>query len=398
MRLVTLWGATLTTLCSLLVAGAAGAGDLVVENDNPKAAAVPAGDATRAITNPQRAPDTSRVKALTADGTYAPGVKSPTGDAAAPTARAFGSFGIPYTATRVSLGKSTAPRTSPNYLATTFPYRAIGRLNFTYGYCSASLIRRSVIVTAAHCIQYFGARTYTYGGWQFIPAYYGPGSTAAERAPYGVWPWQAFARPNSWANGTDPGEGAARANDLAVIILAKDAKGRFVGDVTGYLGYAWNNYSFVASPKTGNLAVAAVSTLGYPSELDDGMILQRTDGPTYTTRIGGAPQLWQGSNYTSGSSGGPWIVNFLSANPARSFGAVPGRQSRLAVIGVTSWGSDDPNLIKDNYSSQFGQNSIYPKASYGSYGAGNIGSLLNSVCSRVVTGGQKTYAQLGYCD
>lgn len=56
MRLVTLWGATLTTLCSLLVAGAAGAGDLVVENDNPKAAAVPAGDATRAITNPQRAP------------------------------------------------------------------------------------------------------------------------------------------------------------------------------------------------------------------------------------------------------------------------------------------------------------------------------------------------------
>ena len=68
------------------------------------------------------------------------------------------------------------------------------------------------------------------------------------------------------------------------------------------------------------------------------------------------------------------------------------------VIGVTSWGSDDPNLIKDNYSSQFGQNSIYPKASYGSYGAGNIGSLLNSVCSRVVTGGQKTYAQLGYCD
>ena len=49
-----------------------------------------------------------------------------------------------------------------------------------------------------------------------------------------------------------------------MIALRKNGQGQFVGDITGYMGYGWNNYSFVTSPKTGNLHTAAVSTLGYP--------------------------------------------------------------------------------------------------------------------------------------
>ena len=68
----------------------------------------------------------------------------------------------------------------------------------------------------------------------------------------------------------------------------------------------------------------------------------------------------------------------------------------MAVVGVTSWGSADPNAPKDNYSSQFRQNARYPNANYGGFGAGNIASLLNKLCSRVIDGA--TLAAQGYCD
>jgi hypothetical protein len=266
------------------------------------------------------------------------------------------------------------------------------------GHCSASLIRRSVIVTAAHCIQDFGAGDNIFSNFQFLPGHYGAaGATAAQIAPYGTWNWISLVRPASWADGTDIGTDAARDNDLAVIALGKNAQGQFIGDITGYMGYGWNNYSFVTSSKTGNQHTAAVSTLGYPGLLDSGAIMQRTDGPTYTTTLGGAGQLWQGSNFTGGASGGPWVVNFRSRTPAFSDGASEGSAPDLIVVGVTSWGSSDPNEPKDNWSSQFGQNTRYPDASYGVYGAGNIASLLNMLCSAAAPEGG-TLASQGYCN
>jgi hypothetical protein len=179
--------------------------------------------------------------------------------------------------------------------------------------------------------------------------------------------------------------------------LAKNSSNQFIGDLVGYLGYGWNNPSFVSSPKTGNLKVAATSTLGYPALMDFGKIMQRADGPSYLTTVGGAGQIWQGNNFTGGSSGGPWVVNFVSANPVLSGGAAIGSFPGTWVIGVTSWGSSDPNVPKDNYSSQFRQNTRYPNAAYGIYGAGNIASLLLTLCSAQAGGGQ-TYAQAGYCN
>ncbi len=320
------------------------------------------------------------------------------------TPRAFGEFGIPYASGRVQGGTSAYPSAvGPSYLSTTAPYNRIGKLFFSTGsgqsFCSASLIRRSVIVTAAHCIQAFGAGASTYGGWVFVPGHYG-GTTAAQRTPYGSWGWSAVSRPSTWADGTDTGDGAARNNDLAVIILTKNASNQFLGDVLGgWLGYAWNDYSFTSSPKTGGLAVAATTTLGYPALMDNGDIMQRADGPSYLTEVGGAAQIWQGSNFTGGSSGGPWIVNFAAFNPKLSGGAVLGSGPQLAVIGVTSWGSANPNDPKDNYSSRFGQNAEFPgdQATYGGYGAGNIGALLQNACNQTLSSGV-TYANAGYCD
>lgn len=392
---------TSAALLPLLGAGAAVANDSVVINNDRASRALSAEEVLRLgpVSNPLPAPDTTGVTADIGAGPYPSGAKSRSGIVSGSTGRAFGSFGIPYTTTRVQDGNQSAGgTTSANRLSTTYPYRTVGKLTFSAGYCSASLIRRGVIVTAAHCIQDFGTGASIFTGFQFRPGHYGAtGATAAQIAPYGTWNWAALVRPASWANGTDIGSGAARDNDLAVIALARDSRGRFVGDLVGYMAYGWNNYSFVTSSKTGHLHTAAVSTLGYPFLMDRGAIMQRTDGPTYTTTVGGAGQLWQGSNFTGGSSGGPWVVNFASRTAALAGGAVPGTASVIAVVGVTSWGSNDPNAPKDNYSSQFRQNSRYPNASYGVYGAGNIGSLLNTLCNAAAPGGG-TYASQGYCN
>ncbi|SAL65988.1 Glutamyl endopeptidase precursor [Caballeronia arvi] len=387
---------------SMSGAGAAYADDQVIQNTNPAAPRMSMSDvlALDPVVNVLLPPDTSTAVPNTDAGPYLPGVKTQSGIVSNAQTRAYGDFGIPYSTGRVQDGNQSAGgTTTANYLSTTYPYRAIGKLTFSTGYCTASLIRRSVIVTAAHCIQTFGSGNLMFDKWQFIPGHYGAsGATSAQSAPYGTWAWGALVRPSTWANGTDTGSGSARNNDIAVILIAKNASNQFIGDITGYLNYGWNNYSFISSAKTGNLLTAAVTTLGYPQLLDGGAIMQRTDGPTYTTTVSGASQLWQGSNLTGGASGGPWIVNFRARDAALAGGAVVGNSSNLAIVGVTSWGSADPNAPKDNYASQFRQNTQYPNATYGNYGSGNIASLLNTLCSGPAASGGGTYASQGYCD
>lgn len=363
--------------------------------------------AAKPMVNRLRSPDTSRVMAETSSEAYVgiPGVMTQDGpvDVLDSAQRAYGTFGVPYTTTRVQEGAGPASgATNANRLSTTAPYRQVGKLTFTTqsgnAFCSASVIRRGIIVTAAHCYQDFGSNT-AFTNFQFRPGHYGAtGATTAQLQPYGVWSPFRTARAATWASGTDRGCGSARENDLALMAIRKDSQGRFIGDRTGWFGYGWNNYSFVTSPKTGNLLTAAVSTLGYPALMDSGRIMQRADGPTYTTTLCSSPtkQLWQGSNFTGGSSGGPWVVNFSQVDPVLSGGAVPGTDSIRAIIGVTSWGSSDPNAPKDNYSSQFAQNTRYPNADYGGFGAGNIGSLLNTLCNAKI--GDQTLKTLGYCD
>ena len=399
----TFWVLVLVMTLGASLAYAQGKGKVFI-NPNPSEGVPSAAEiqALEEFVNPLEPPDTSTAVLDTTKGPYRAGVMTKAGIIEEDEdlgARAYGSFGIPYTTTRVQDGTTTASGvTSANRLSTTYPYRAIGKLTFPQGYCSASLIRRSVIVTAAHCVHSYGGTTWYYP-WTFRPGHYGAsGATAAQIAPYGSWGWAAATVPSWWANGNDQGGGSARNNDVAVIVIAKNSSGQFIGDKTGYLDYGWNNYGFVTSSKTGNLNTAAVSTLGYPGLMDLGRIMQRTDGPSYTLTLNNAYQIRQGSNFTGGSSGGPWIVNFRYNTAALSGGAVAGTASTMAVVGVTSWGTSDPNLPKDNYSSQFRQNNQYPSSNYGGRGAGNIGFLVNLICSVKPTGSSLTFAQLGYCN
>ena len=182
------------------------------------------------------------------------------------------------------------------------------------------MILRSVIVTAAHCIQTFGSGAAIFTNHRFIPAHYQPGKTEALRAPYGTWTWAALTRPASWADGTDTGSGAARDNDLAVIVLAKDAGGRFIGDVTGKLGYAWSNYAFPPSSRTGKS----------PSPQSRPWAIRRLfEGGRHAAyrraRLSDHDRRCRadlaGQQFHQRIERGPWLVNFRSANPVLSAGA-----------------------------------------------------------------------------
>lgn len=320
--------------------------------------------------------------------------------------RAYGSYGIPYTSTRVRVGNVYGTSSSKKgYLSASYPYRPAGKLTFKnidgkFAHCSAQLIGPSILITAAHCVGPFGKNKF-YSDFTFYPGLYQDSSET--NIPYGTWTAATAALPGAWLRGDDSGSGACRNNDLAVIVLNKNAKGHFLGKKIGWYSYSWGNFSFRNSSKT-KRSTAAVTTLGYPGLLDDGLIMQRQDGPAYlATCSGGGKQIYQGSNFTGGSSGGAWLVNFGSRGkglPVLSGGASKGSNATQAVVGVTSWGASDPNARKDNWSSRFGRNKEFPKKSYKTthskmVGEGNIGALLNGVCE---LGNKNSYYNQGYCN
>ena len=210
---------SLSLAAAMMTAGVAQAANGVVTTKLPVGAAPQAiVSQTKGHANPLARPAAAQVKFATKALLYAPGSKAARD---APISRAFGSFGIPYTSTRVEHWPVLdVGGTARNLLSVSYPYSAIGRLSFKVGalnsHCSASLIMRSVIITAAHCVQDFGSPT-LFTNFKFTPAFYGPpGATAAEKAPFGIWGIRSITRSTSWVDGTDPGSGSARNNDVAV--------------------------------------------------------------------------------------------------------------------------------------------------------------------------------------
>jgi hypothetical protein len=257
----------------------------------------------------------------------------------------FGTSNHVFTTSRVDLAGSN--------VSALYPYRAAGKLYFNIGsstfVCSASLIKRGVIVTAAHCVTAFGGAFYT--NWRFVPA------LAGTSAPYGTWTWAQAVVMTSYKNGTDfcaPGaRGIVCRNDIAVIRLAPQG-GAFPGTRTGWFGYGWNGYGF--NPQ--NLAL--INQLGYPVSHDSGNRMQRTDSEGFVghaTNFAGNT-IW-GSRQTGGASGGPELVN-LGAAAALSGGVLYGAEAAFnTVVGVTSWGYVN-QAVKQLGASPFTSSNIVP--------------------------------------
>ncbi len=267
---------------------------------------------------------------------------------------AFGTSRQPFTTARVD--------TAGNNVSRTYPFSAAGKLYFRdrgQGYvCSASLIKRGVIVTAAHCVAAFGENRY-YTNFQFVPAKYN------NRAPFGVWNGAAAFVLSSVLKGTDgcgPGyEGVVCQNDVAVIRLAPKS-GKFPGTKTGWLGYAWNGYGLTPDHLT------LINQLGYPVSHDSGYIMQRTDSQgSISGRDFACNTVW-GSGQSGGSSGGPQVMN-LGIRGRVSLGLGQASTPNL-VIGTTSWGYSGGQVLLQG-ASPFLSTNIVPLVDQACSGANN---------------------------
>lgn len=250
--------------------------------------------------------------------------------------QAYGTVLIPFSSAR-----NDAPKTTNK----TYPSRASGKLYINTGsgtaQCSASLIERGIVVTAAHCVAPFGSGEF-YRAFQFVPGY------RNGVAPYGVWDASAVWAMSSWVQGTDPCVGVVCQNDVAVLQLApKD--GALPGTRTGWYGFGWGGWGFTPD------GVAHITAIGYPICLDGGELQQRNDSAgymnpdfVYNTLIG--------SRLCEGSSGGPWLVNF-GIQPKFTDTTAGSDADPNSVVGVTSWGMTD-RTIKLQGASPFTETNI----------------------------------------
>ena len=294
---------------------------------------------------------------------------------------AFGSSTAPYTTRRVAvqvLGNSTSALNTP---VTSYPFRATGKLYFKIGtstyVCSASLVKKGVLVTAAHCVHEFGKSA---SGWHtnFV---FCPANTTSSGGVYGCynagWPRILTA----YYNGSDTctQSGVVCNNDVATL-LVPPVSGVYAGSRVGWYGYGWNGYSYRASSFLGNVTTVQISQLGYPAAFDSGYQMQRTDAVGWYYASGYLKNTQIGSAQTGGSSGGPWLVNLGTWPSIDTTRASHGSAPNMAVVGVTSYGSTTVGYNRQG-SSFFGQNKEAPNSAYGTYGAGNIGMLMQATCT-----------------
>lgn len=262
----------------------------------------------------------------------------------------YGTGNLPFTTSRVDLSSNTVSKL--------YPYRPAGKLFFKKGssdfICSASLIKRGIAVTAAHCVSDFGKNQF-FTSFSFVPAYYDG------VAPYGAWSVTKVHVMTSYFNGTDScasgAKGVVCKNDIAVLQLTPK-NGAYPGTQTGWYGYGWNGYGFTGSGFTAGV-IALINQLGYPASHDGGQRMQRTDSEGYVSGSGNVNNTIWGSRQTGGSSGGPELVN-LGVEAALSGGVTLGSEAGFnRVIGVTSWGYTN-QAIKLQGASPFLSTNIVP--------------------------------------
>lgn len=275
---------------------------------------------------------------------------------------AFGTGGHPFTTAQVSVENGITPADSP-------PFNATGKLFMTFDgsnfVCTASVIGKSLLLTAAHCVHNFGG-----GDAGFADALtFEPARHQSER-PFGSWAAVEIWIPRSYYEGTDvcspQAPGVVCENDLALVVIEEKATGALGDLVSRYSISDKENFGYI---DFGSRPSGQITQLGYPSKDFDGLAMIRTDSLGYHEDPN---NVLLGSNQTGGSSGGPWLMNFGTKT---SFsGPTPSDDQSNTVVAVTSWGYTQ-GTVKVQGASRFSKNTTYTLKS-------NIQSLLDDVCSK----------------
>lgn len=184
-----------------------------------------------------------------------------------------------------------------------WPFKTIGKLFFTqYGrnyVCSAAVVGSSYdsrgIMTAGHCVH---AGDNKASGWStnvvFVPAY------KDGAAPFGQWSAPSLSVRTPWYTSKDS------AKDVGAAKLNKNASGKTITQVVGYLGFAWN--------QSRNLHWWE---LGYPAEspFNGNRMITCQSSYAYDSPFGSSPKpMGVGCDMTGGCSGGPWVWKMATSN------------------------------------------------------------------------------------
>jgi len=259
----------------------------------------------------------------------------------------FGTGHQPFSTARADL--------SPTATNTQYPYRASGKLFFQIGtdnfLCSASMIKRGVVVTAAHCVANHG-QNQVYHNWHFVPGY------RLGVAPFGNWTVHRAFVTTGYLHGTDncAVAGVVCPDDVAVLVL-NPQNGAYVGTQTGWYSYGVNGFGF-------SNGITHVTQIGYPLCLDTGERMERNDSQGIVSASMSSNTII-GSLMCGGSSGGPWLINF-GLRPTLT-GNINGSAFKAnTVVGVTGWDYTDPT-VKQMGASPFRST--------------NIGALVTAACN-----------------
>lgn len=207
-----------------------------------------------------------------------------------------------------------------------YPFRATGHFAFVAAdgksyRCTASLISRSILVTAGHCVHQGGTvdGRPPSKGWIKSGAFY-PARTG-NTYPYGRATVNYVVTTSGWYN-----TGAiTQGYDVGLVVLNKPAgKGYQIGAKVGWYGFCRSNCL---------QAYWSLTQLGYPANYYSGTYM--TEGQHIETNRSNT-DFFHGSGMQGGSSGGPHIANIGSLSDSSSNkGLWP---SRNIVFSVTSWG------------------------------------------------------------
>ena len=334
----------------------------------------------------------------------------------------YGTSVVPHTTQLVRGYKSAKKNTAKDSITTTSPYNRAGKLYMQQtsssglGGCSASMIGRGLVLTAAHCLFTYGESPKYSGGSSVFPhkVFYVPSAhkttgtptLAAMNAtgPYGAWQVDGYVFPTCYVRGNCTGGWTS--NDIALIRLKKRSGSRPLPWQNGisYFGYGWNNYGFVNNKLFSNIKSNQVTQLGYPGGIGDsrsnfGGAMVRTDS---LARAYSRTNEW-GSMQSPGASGGPAIVNFGKTPTVRSQAHVGSKSLSNILVGTLSYGYHDGSSAKvfkphKLGASIFGKNANFPSSAYRdstgkNWGAGNIGALMDYACSK----DHLNWKAKGYC-
>jgi len=209
-----------------------------------------------------------------------------------------------------------------NYLV--YPTSTIGKLFFTIpgvgdGACTATVIGRSTIVTAGHCVSSLINGTPTWHtNFLFCPSYYRAGGSGGPHPARGCWSWVRVVTTFQWHyfKNLDLDYACIVTHTTGTVVADK------VGNVTGWVGRTWN------WPP-----VQSILAWGYPGEppFPGYHIITVAANEWYSVNTSDEGESvvnlvskYIGSDMTGGSSGGPWWLGTRHPNPAFNYADTDG--------------------------------------------------------------------------